>query len=329
VQTRVATGAIGRRRRDGELMATVGVRNAFHIGLALTAFGFGFRHGIDWDHVAALTDITSSQTAPRRSMWFATLYALGHALVVFLLGFAAIIFAQRLPGGVDAIMERFVGATLVILGCYVFYALARDGRDFRMRSRWMLILGGARRGVRWLRSRAATTSALVEIEHEHVHRQTDSHYLLAQHQHRRTHEAVVVPSGAAPGIDALPDHRHWHRHVVPLPDDPFADYAPRTAFGIGMIHGIGAETPTQVVIFVTAAGAGGRMSGLVLLVAFIVGLLSSNSAVACAGTFGYLGATHNFRLYVAVSCITALFSLVIGGIFLFGSAGRLPAMLGG
>ena len=168
-------------------MATVGVHNAFHIGLVLTAFGFGFRHGIDWDHIAALTDITSSQEEPRRSMWFATLYALGHALVVFLLGFAAIVLAQRLPEGVDAVMERFVGATLVILGCYVFYALARHGRDFRMRSRWMLLLQrscdvastGSERGSR-------TTGELVEIEHDHVHPHTDPHDLVHQHEHGRT-----------------------------------------------------------------------------------------------------------------------------------------------
>src|SRR6476661_7024340 len=92
------------------LVATDGVQNAFQIGLVLTALGFGFRHGIDWDHIAALTDITSSQEAPRRSMWFATLYALGHALVVFLLGLAAIVLAQRLPETVDTVMERFVGA---------------------------------------------------------------------------------------------------------------------------------------------------------------------------------------------------------------------------
>jgi hypothetical protein len=98
---------------------------------------------------------------------------------------------------------------------------------------------------------------------------------------------------------------------------------------LGMIHGVGAETPTQVLIFVTAAGAGGKASGFLLLVAFLVGLLSSNSAVAFAGAFGFLGAARNFSLYVVVSCITALFSLVIGSIFLFGSAALLPAMLGG
>jgi High-affinity nickel-transport protein len=311
------------------LVATVAARNAFHVGLVLTAFGFGFRHGIDWDHIAALTDITNSQEEPRRSMWFATLYALGHALVVFVLGFAAVVLAQRLPDGVDAVMERLVGATLVVLGCYVFYAIARHGRDFRMRSRWMLMFSGVRRGVRWLRRRERATSELVEIEHDHVHLLSDPHDLAHEHEHGRTCDDEVVLVGAGSGNAALPDHRHRHRHVVPLPDDPFANYVPRTAFGIGMIHGIGAETPTQLLIFVTAAGAGGKGSGFLLLVAFLVGLLSSNSAVAFAGTFGFLGAARNFRLYVAVSCITALFSLVIGSILVLGSAALLPAMLGG
>jgi len=299
------------------------------IGLLVTALLLGFRHGIDWDHIAALTDITSSQEEPRRSMWFATLYALGHALVVFLLGFAAIVFAQRLPDGVDAIMERWVGATLVILGCYVFYAVARHGRDFRMRSRWMLMFSGVRRGVHWLRRRDGATSDLVEIEHDHAHPLTDPHELPHEHVHGRTREEAVVRAGQGSGNAARTDHRHRHRHVVPLPDDPFASYAPRTAFGIGMIHGVGAETPTQVLIFVTAAGAGGKATGFLLLVAFLVGLLSSNSAVAFAGVFGLLGAARNFRVYVAISCITALFSLVIGTVFLFGSAALLPTMLGG
>ena len=281
----------------------------FHVGLVLTAFGFGFRHGIDWDHIAALTDITNSQGETRRSMSFATLYALGHALVVFLLGVAAIVFAQRLPAGVDVVMERFVGATLVILGCYVLYGLVRHGRDFRMRSRWMLVFSGARRGARWLRDRAGATPELVTIEHEHV----------------PAHGAVLMTGAGA----ELAEHRHRHQHVAPMPADPFVNYAPSTAFGIGMIHGIGAETPTQVLIFVTAAGAGGRVVGLLLLAAFIVGLLASNSVVACAGAFGFLGATRNFTLYLAVSCVTAVFSLVIGTIFLFGGGALLPSLFGG
>src|ERR687887_508807 len=97
--------------------------DAFHIGLVLTAFGFGFRHGIDWDHIAALTDITGSQGESRRSMILATWYALGHALMVFVLGFAAIVLAARLPASVDTMVEHFVGLTLIALAAYVFYGL--------------------------------------------------------------------------------------------------------------------------------------------------------------------------------------------------------------
>src|SRR5438445_13009360 len=136
-----------------------------HFVLAATAFGFGFRHGIDWDHIAAITDITSSQDTSRRSIFLATLYAAGHALVVLALGLAAIVLGERLPSGVDAIMERVVGATLLALGAYVFYALVRYGRDFRMRSRCVLLFSGVRRGAPRLRV-AAPAGARVATGHE-------------------------------------------------------------------------------------------------------------------------------------------------------------------
>src|SRR5256885_13126182 len=99
------------------------------LGLVATALAFGFRHGIDWDHIAALTDITSSQEQPRTSMVLATLYATGHALVVLVLGLAAILLSAELPSSVDGLMQHVVGATLILLGVYVFYSLVRHGRD--------------------------------------------------------------------------------------------------------------------------------------------------------------------------------------------------------
>ena len=33
------------------------------VGLLVTALFLGFRHGIDWDHIAAITDITSTTAA--------------------------------------------------------------------------------------------------------------------------------------------------------------------------------------------------------------------------------------------------------------------------
>ena len=287
---------------------------AFRIGLVATAFGFGFRHGIDWDHIAALTDITGSQDTPRKSMFFATLYALGHGLVVFALGFAAIVLAARLPSGVDGVMERFVGATLVLLGLYVFVSLLRHGRDFRMRSRWMLLFSAAHRAVRWARGHRAP-----EVVVEHTH----------DHAVEEVHEAELVAASGGSTAKAATRHTHGHRHIARMPDDPFMSYGRATAFGVGMIHGIGAETPTQVLIFLTAAGAGGKAAGMLLLVCFLAGLLTSNTLIALAGAFGFVGATRKFWLYATISVVTAVFSLGIGTMFLFGKATFLPAIFGG
>ena len=106
-------------------------------------------------------------------------------------------------------------------------------------------------------------------------------------------------------------------------------YRGPTAFGIGMLHGVGAETPTQVLLFVAAAGAGGVGAGVVLLIAFVIGLLTSNTAIALAGTYGFLGATKRWTVYVVVSVVTGLGSLLIGSLFLFGSGDLLPAVFGG
>ena len=96
-----------------------------------------------------------------------------------------------------------------------------------------------------------------------------------------------------------------------------------------MLHGVGAETPTQLLIFLTAAGAGGNGLGLLLLTSFLAGLLTSNTLVAGAGTLGFLGAARNFPLYVAISLTTAVFSLAVGTLLLVGGAGVLPSLFGG
>ena len=300
-------------------MIAVAAAEGLRIGLIATVFGFGFRHGIDWDHIAAITDITSSQDNSRTSMFFATLYALGHALVVFVLGVGAIALGENLPSGIDRVLERVVGATLIVLGVFVFYSLIKHGRDFRMRSRWMLIFAGVRKGARWIRGRLGRPEEVL-IEHDHEHRtgDPDDGPPPASPQDRERSVAVAPRT-----------HAHRHLHRAPMPDDPFMNYGKVTAFLVGMIHGIGAETPTQVLLFFVAAGAAGRGIGLVLLVVFLVGLLTSNTLIALTSTFGYLRASRRFALYAAVAVLTAVFSLTIGTIFLFGRSTLLPAIFGG
>jgi high-affinity nickel-transport protein len=297
--------------------------------MVVTAFVFGLRHGIDWDHLAAITDLTGAQSTPRRSMLVATCYALGHGAVVFVLGVAAVVFAERLPGGVDTVMERVVGATLLLLGVYVLVSLSRHGRDFRMRSRWMLVIAAGRRAVSAMRARGGRTrpQEFLVIEHEHPHRHDIDH--------GHTHHATSVGAGGAvhahePATDpaADPAHRHRHRHVLPVPSDPFAGPGLRGAVGIGALHGVGAETPTQVVVFVGAAGASGPIAGLCMLVSFIVGLLVSNTAVAAITTFGRVTSARRFAVYATISALTAGFSLVMGALFVTGRADSLPGILG-
>jgi high-affinity nickel-transport protein len=294
------------------------------IGVAATTYGFGFRHGIDWDHLAALTDLTSSQSSVRRSMRLATLYALGHSLVVFGLGVVAIMFAAELPDSVDEVMGRVVGLTLVALGVYVFFGLVRHGRAFRLRSRWMMVFGGVARLRHRIRPRATDVAV---IEHDHPH----SHDTIGDHGHTHT-AGDAHPDSHDPDAHAYQPvtvaHGHTHRHLGSMPDDPFGSYTSRTAFGIGMLHGIGAETPTQVVLFVTAAGVAGRGAGIALLVCFIAGLLTSNTVVAAAGTAGVLSASRSWPLYATLSVLIGSASLVIGSLFFFGYESVFPTIFG-
>ena len=294
---------------------------AFGIGVLFSAFLFGFRHGIDWDHIAAITDITSTQGDRRSSMVFGTLYALGHALVVFVFGTLAILLGEQLPDAVDEAMGRVVGVTLVALGVYVIVGLVRHGREFRMRSRWMLVFSGVSRLVHRLRPAR-------EPEHDHE-------------------SPVHVHAGGGAGIEGgestavaadIPvsewhhghhGHRGHHHHKHPEPDEPFANYSRRTAAVVGMVHGVGAETPTQLLIFLTAAGAGGKLVGEAVLAAFIVGLLASNSLITIGSAVGFLRASENWRLYMTIAALTALFSLVIGVLFIVGKGSLLPALFGG
>ena len=212
-------------------------------GAVASAFGLGLRHGFDWDHVAAITDITGSQVDRRRSLTLSTLYIVGHAAVVTALGGAAIAAGSTIPAWLDGLMGRIVGATLVGLGVYVLVALVRDGRQARMRSRWMLAIAAARSLMRRLRRPPAVEPVVIDHDHEH---EVEAHH--AEADVRQPTTVTPVPAAAAAAT-----HRHRHFHLGTLPDDPFLEYGRGTAFLVGMLHGVGAETPTQMVLFATAA----------------------------------------------------------------------------
>jgi high-affinity nickel permease len=297
------------------------------VALLITALVLGLRHGIDWDHLAAITDITSTTGAaqaaehehatehehlaahdhehggadetsaheqtehephdppsplepatPRRLIQLerqpvilGTLYALGHGLMVAILGGIALTFGALLPDWVDPIMGRVVGLTLVLLGIWVFVSLynyARHGAEFRLRSRWMIVFDTIRFG--WRRVQAWL---------------------------------------------------HGHEHVEPL---EMSSYGPRTAFGVGMIHGIGAETGTQVLFIGAIGGADAIGLGIPMMLAFIVGLLITNTLIVVISASGFLASQARRRIYIVIGAIAGVFSLVIGAAFLIGREDLLP-----
>jgi len=303
------------------------------LGLITTALVLGFRHGFDWDHLAAITDVTSTTatadaaeldheavhehaaehalvhahahggstelavhemppdgdvaphahpgdeppahflTEQRRALLLGSMYALGHATVVLILGALALAFGAVLPGWVDDVMGPVVGATLLFLGIWVFvslYQYARHGTEFRLRSRWMLVFDSIR--FAWRRFQARL---------------------------------------------------HGHAHVDPI---EMSSYGIGTAYGVGMIHGVGAETGTQVLLIAAIGGASSQGLGFPMLFAFIVGLLISNSIVVILTATGFIASRFRQRLYVVIGVVAGAFSLVVGSIFLLGLEDKLPSI---
>ncbi len=237
--------------------------HALYLAL-FTAALLGFRHGFDYDHIAAITDVVSVQSTKRTAMRLGMTYALGHAVMVTLLGAVVIGFGINLPAGVDRWAERLVGFTLVLLGLYVLGTLALKPGHLP-KSRYMLLRQGYDRISRaWKRT---------------------------------------------PFQHATPD-----------------SFDTKSVFVIGLVHGLGAETPSQLLIFLLAANLGGVALGMLGLAMFLAGLLTMN-ALMTASAAGLFGASrHRPWAMKLVSAFTAAYSLVMGIVFLAGRSSLLPAI---
>src|SRR5579871_4275257 len=168
------------------------------VNLRLALFSaavLGFRHGLDYDHIAAITDISSVQSRPRDAMRYGLLYVAGHAATVAVLGSAAVAFRIALPPASDRWAERLVGITLLLLGFYVLGTFFREGAHShaRPRTRLTLLLNGAL----WIYWRLTRLFGGTRVEAPQVFK---------------------------------------------------AGYGTTSSFVVGVIHGLGAETPTQILL---------------------------------------------------------------------------------
>jgi len=245
--------------------------------LALALFScalLGFRHGFDYDHIAAITDITGVQTKASAAMRLGLMYALGHAATVALLGCAVIFLQLSLPHGIDRWAERAVGLTLVVLAIYVLSTLAthKEHGAPAPKSRAALLITGAR----WIR-----------------------------------HQVAQWRSG----------------EKTPLPETNWDVNAP-AAFGIGIIHGFGAETPSQLALFLLAANLGGKTKGFLGLTVFLAGLLVMNTLMTASAAGLFTTTRQRARWIPILTGLTAVYSLGIGVVFLLGGSDLLPSISG-
>ena len=278
----------------------------------------GFRHGFDWDHIAAITDITSTTTASHADETIPAIAPMprhehdvradghGHA------------HAEAGPGPLHVLSEsRFAHEQRHAIALASLYALGHASVVLTL-GILALILGTVLPA--WvdpiLERVVGVTLVLLGV----WVLISVVQYLRGKGEFRMRSRWMLVFDGVRYAWDRLQARIHGHQHE---PIAHASQYGPKTAFGVGMIHGIGAETGSQALLLAGIAGVTGAQ-GVVILGAFIVGLLVSNTLVAVTSATGFIGAQRLRTLYVIVGAVAGVSSLVIGLFFIAGLGTALP-----
>lgn len=308
-----------------DLLASIST-NVAGIGVLTTGFVLGLRHGIDWDHIAAITDITST-TATARAAEAAHgeqhVQIAGHAhghggeheRRAHDAGPGSATLAPATRGGTaprfrQEQWQAIRLGTLYALGhAAVVIALGLAALAFgALLPAWLDPIMGRVVGV--------TLVILGLWVLYSVYR----YARMGESFHMRSRWMLVF-DGVRYGWRRLQARLHGHEHVEPL---EMSSYGSRTAFGVGMIHGVGAETGTQVLLIAAVGGAASAGLGVPMLFAFVLGLILSNFAIVFISSVGFVASQTRERIYVVVGAIAGVFSLAIGLIFLLSLDAVLP-----
>src|SRR5512140_2893443 len=94
----------------------------------LTGVVQGARHALEPDHVTAVANIMVDAPSPRRGIFYATCWGIGHAAMLIAVAGPLVVLRIPLPDSVATLLEIGVGLMLVYLG-------ARTLLDARARAR--------------------------------------------------------------------------------------------------------------------------------------------------------------------------------------------------
>jgi high-affinity nickel-transport protein len=303
------------------------------VGLLATALLLGVRHGVDWDHIAAITDITSTTSA-------AEVGTAGHKIAHG----TPTHDHQHAHGGPAEIRAHDAGpgaATLALTASMATVVPAIPRTRLVAEQRHSIVLGtlyalGHASVVAGLGLAALLFGALLPDWVDPIMSRVVgvtllllgvwvfvSLYQYARHgtEFRLRSRWMLVFDVARHGWRRFQARLHGHEHVAPI---EMSSYGPRTAFGVGMIHGIGAETGTQVLIIAAVGGAAGAGLGVPMMIAFILGLLISNSVIVAVSATGFVASQLRQRIYLAIGVVAGAFSIVVGLLFLLQAEQVLP-----
>lgn len=319
------------------------------VGIVTAALALGFRHGIDWDHIAAITDITSTaadssvvneeqwlvrepgvmltdeshhalahgaQTPPVATAvaepvaaggaappyWHSHRHENGHS-TTSLSGLTTLVQKQRPALVLGTMYALGHGSVVFVLGLLAI--LARE-----VLPDWIDPIMERVVGVTLLFLAAYLFYSLFRFFRGQGEFKMRSRWMIVFSGVRNAYEGVRSKVFGRP-------RRHVHTSQA---------YGMRTAVGIGMIHGVGAETGTQALVIATAVGASSQLLGVVSLGAFIVGLLISNSLITLISSMGFGTSRQRQWVFVGAGAFAAVFSLVVGLVFLLQSGDMLPSL---
>ena len=312
-----------------ETLFAVTTAPAVGFGVLITGLLLGIRHGIDWDHIAAITDITST-TASARMAEAAhveqhhgiTGHSHGHGGAVEVrahdAGPGAATLAPAMASTAGLSREGLLASQADAIRLGTLYAL---GHGLVVVALGVVALNFGALLPDWLdpimgRIVGLTLLLLGAWVMYSVYR-----YARAGETFRLRSRWMLVFDGVRYGWRRLQARLHGHEHVEPL---EMSSYGARTSFGVGMIHGIGAETGSQALLIAAVGGAASAGLGVPMLLAFVVGLLISNFAIVLVSSVGFVSSQTRERVYVAFGAVAGVFSLVLGAIFLIGLDGNLP-----
>lgn len=223
--------------------------------LLWTTFLLGLRHSLDFDHLAAITDISAAQSSKKAAFVGTFAYAIGHAGIVFVLGGLALLLGASIPEAATAWLEKVVGVTLLVLATAVIYSAIKVRDQGRIVSRWRILYEFSQK----LRQRLRL-------------KQTGN-------------EAVEAK---------------------------FDDLGFGGCFLIGILHGVGVESSTQLLALGSAATLGSYFIGFTIVGVFSAGMIISNMVIAYLSIYGFQNARRRHHVFFWLSLLSAALSAFIG-----------------